>query len=110
MTPLVTEAEFNSEVTLSCEIYGYFAPELPEIVWIRSEDVIGPDNQNSYYSISTREGNRFIQNGGSEFRASVISTLSFTFRDNSTYGIYFCQIGDKEKIFQVVERGQEIGI
>ena len=42
------------------------------------------------YSISTRDGSKEIQNGGSSPRASYVSSLIINVADNSVGGIYLC--------------------
>ena len=97
-------ARLNEEVALSCEMYGYFDVNLPEITWHYGDDT-GPVDLNStlydIINISTSDGDRFIQNGGSTPRPSVISTLRIVIRDSSAFGVYSCQIESASSFFQL---------
>ena len=68
--------------------YGYFPPELPEIVWrliAAGEDSIDLSDQ-----ATLLEGSRFIQNGGESPIPSVISELTISNISNSDEGAYTC--------------------
>ena len=86
-TPVVTTT--NSSVTLSCEIFGYLLRDSqPHITWRIDGVMILPSHPS--YSISTSDGSRQIQNGGSTPRPSLVSSLTIDVTDKSVAGIYVC--------------------
>ena len=90
MLQLVTSTELAvvlDNVTLECELYGYF-DTVPPITWNFGDLSIPLDNPT--YTITTRDGDKFIQDGGETIRPSVISTLSFLAEDESLSGRYVC--------------------
>ena len=83
----------NSSVTLSCEIFGYLPRgSQPQITW--RTRMGGPGIQvssdNPLYTISTSDGSRQIQNGGSTPRPSLVSSLTIDVIDESVAGEYVC--------------------
>ena len=87
-----TAAPLLSNITLACEMHGYFPPPpspLPEIMWLRGSDPV--DLSSGSYSVSTREGSALIQNGGETTLPSVISELEIFVQDESVYGTYLCR-------------------
>ena len=93
-------AFLSENVTLACEIFGYFPRTLPTITWqFRSEDI---DFASGLYSMSTRPGSAYIQNGGESAIPSVINELTISLQSSSMFGIYTCQ-GPRFKIFEVRE-------
>ena len=90
-------AELLDNVTMACEIYGYFPPELPEIVWrfvAAGEDSIDLSDQ-----ATSLEGSRFIQNGGESPIPSVISELTISNISNSDGGAYTCHSFQEVEVF-----------
>ena len=90
-------AELLDYVTMACEIYGYFPPELPEIVWrfvAAGEDSIDLSDQ-----ATLLEGSRFIQNGGESPIPSVISELTISNISNSDEGTYTCHSFQEVEVF-----------
>ena len=89
----VVVATTNSTVTLSCEIFGYLPRDSqPQITW--RTRIGGPGTQvssdNPLYTISTSDGSRQIQNGGSTPRPSLVSSLTIDVIDESVAGEYVC--------------------
>lgn len=76
-------------MTLACEIYGYFPPDLPEIEWLLNN---GDLVDSTSYEVTTKEGSRYIQNGGNDVIPSVISELEVQLSDRSVLGQYSCRI------------------
>ena len=84
-------------VTLSCEIYGYLSSS-QDITWT----LVNPDtvlSSDSTYTITTRDGNRLIQNGGLLPSPSFISDLTFTHNTSQPIQIYTCAFLTTQKIF-----------
>ena len=79
-------ARVGEEVILSCEVYGYFS-EVPVIIWRTSDqELINTDHPYfPFVNISTSEGDRFIQNGGSDFVPSKISTMRILINDSDFF-------------------------
>ena len=93
-------ATMPENVTLACEIFGYFPPTLPSIIWqFRGVDI---DLTSDLYSVSTHPGSTYIQNGGEITIPSVISKLTIFLQNSSTFGVYICQ-GPRAKLFEVRE-------
>ena len=91
ISPVVTAT--NSSVTLSCEIFGYLPRgSQPQITW--RTQMGGPGmpipSDNPPYRISTSDGSRQIQNGGSSPRPSLVSSLTIDVMDESVAGEYVC--------------------
>ena len=96
VTDASVTAELLDNVTMACEIYGYFPPELPEIVWrfvAAGEDSIDLSDQ-----ATLLEGSRFIQNGESPI-PSVISELTIFNISNSDEGTYTCHSFQEVEVF-----------
>ena len=86
----VTVTSDDPSTTLSCELYGYLPEELPTIVWNFHNDNLTDD---SVFTITTEDGSRMIQNGGTTTRPSVRSFLTIN-RPNTTHeGNYSCFAG-----------------
>ena len=83
------EVSLLENVTLACEMYGYFTPNLPEIIWLFEGQELVMDTS---YSVTTKEGDRTIQNGGNDVISSVISELIVHVDDSVLLGQYSCQI------------------
>ena len=85
-------------VTMACEISGYFPPGQPQITWTF-------DNTDITDNIVTRDGSGFIQNGEEDVIASIVSELSIFIEDSSYFGPYVCQASSgstpKFKFFMV---------
>ena len=104
-TPVVTT--INSSVTLSCEIYGYLPRgSQPQITWRMGAMAISPSNPWPPYSISTSDGSRQIQNGGSTPRPSLVSSLTIDVMDESVAGVYLCS---GPFSFQTIQLGVQEG-
>ena len=87
----------GESVTLSCEIYGYLSSS-SDITWT----LVNPDtvlSSDSTYTITTRDGNRLIQNGGLFPISSFISDLTFTHNTSQLIQIYTCAFLTTQKIF-----------
>ena len=87
----------GESVTLSCEIDGYLSSS-PDITWT----LVNPDtvlSNDSTYTITTRDGNRLIQNGGLFPIPSFISDLTFTHNTSQPIQIYTCAFLTTQKIF-----------
>ena len=101
----VTDASVTSElldnVTMACEIYGYFPPELPEIVW-RFVAASGGDFTDLSNQATLLEGSRFIQNGGESPIPSVISELTISNISNSDGGTYTCHSFQEVEVFTLI--------
>ena len=91
-------AELLDNVTVACEIYGYFPPELPEIVW-RFVATGGGDFIDLSDQATLLEGSRFIQNGGESPIPSVISELTISSISNSDGGTYTCHSFQEVEVF-----------
>ena len=97
-------ARVGEEAILSCEVYGYFS-EVPDIIWKTSDqEPINTDHPYfPFVNISTSEGDRFIQNGGSDFVPSRISTMRILINDSDFFQVFLCDIGLEELLFQIAE-------
>ena len=89
----VTKGE---SVTLSCEIYGYLSSS-PDITWTLNPDIVLSND--STYTITTRDGNRLIQNGELFPSPSFISDLTFTHNTSQLIQIYTCAFLTTRKMF-----------
>ena len=92
----------DSSATLNCELYGYLPEEPPTIVWNFGSDQLTDD---SVFTITTQDGSRMIQNGGTTSQPSVRSLLTIN-RPNTTHqGNYSCFAGGRVSTvyLQVVE-------
>ena len=85
----------NSSVTLSCEIFGYLPRgSQPQITWRTwmggpGTSSMPVSSDNPLYTISTSDGSRQIQNGGSTPRPSLVSSLTIDVLDESVAGEYY---------------------
>ena len=99
----VTVTSDDPSATLRCELYGYLNNNsLPPIVWTFGSDNLTGD---SVFTITTEDGSRRIQNGGSTPRPSVRSVLTIN-RPNTTHeGTYICSSSGRVSTvdLQVVE-------
>ena len=104
MTPERVLARVGEEAILSCEVYGYFS-EVPNITWRTSnQEPINTDHPYfPFVNISTSEGDRFIQDGGSDFVPSRISTMRLSINDSDFFRVFLCDIGPEEEFFQINE-------
>ena len=104
MTPERVLARVGEEAILSCEVYGYFS-EVPVITWRTSnQEPINTDHPYfPFVNINTNEGDRFIQNGGSDFVPSRISTMRIFINDSDFFRVFLCDIGPEEEFFQIAE-------
>ena len=94
----------GEEVILSCEVYGYFS-EVPDIIW-RTSDQEPINTDHPYFpfvNISTSEGDRLIQDGGSGSVPSKISTMRILINDSNFFQMFLCDIGLEEVFFQIAE-------
>ena len=103
-SPITTVTTNHPSTTLSCELYGYLPEQLPTIVWNFGGDQLTDD---SVFTITTEDGNRMIQNGGTTPRPSVRSVLTIN-RPNTTHeGTYICSAdGDSRSIILWVVEGR----
>ena len=96
LTNTVVVTTTNSSVTLSCEIFGYLPRgSQPQITWRTrmggpGTSSIPISSSNPLYTISTSDGSRQIQNGGSTPRPSLVSSLTIDVLDESVAGEYVC--------------------
>ena len=97
-----TTVTTDSSATLRCELYGYLPEQLPTIVWNFGGDQLTDD---SVFTITTEDGSRRIQNGGSTPRPSVRSVLTINRPMTTHEGTYICSAdGDSRNItLQVIE-------
>ena len=99
----------QGNVKLACEIRGYFPPDvLPQITWqVGNENV--EDLNSTLYRVSTGPGSGFIQNGGDNVIASVVSELAIIAEDSSVFETTFlCQSSvGSPKVFTLLERELE---
>ena len=72
-------------VTLSCKLYGYGATQ--EIIWMFDNEQIEND---SNFTITVAEGNRFLQTGGETPGPSMVSFLTINNPTTSHSGQYIC--------------------
>ena len=72
-------------VTLSCELYGYGGAQ--EIIWMFDNEQIEND---SNFTITVAEGNRFLQTGGDTPGPSMVSFLTINNPTTSHSGQYIC--------------------
>ena len=77
----------DSSATLSCELYGYLPEQLPPIVWTFGGDQLTDD---SVFTITTEDGSRMIQNGGTTPWPSVRSLLTINHPNTTHEGTYIC--------------------
>ena len=99
----VTVTSDDPSATLSCELYGYLnINSLPTIVWTFGNDQLTDD---SVFTITTEDGNRMIQNGGTTPRSSVRSLLTINSPNTSHEGTYICSSSGRVSTvyLQVVE-------
>ena len=83
-------AQTNSSVTVSCEIYGYLPDgSEPQIFW-RKLDGAAIYSDTPLYTISSSNGSKQIQNGGSTPSPSFISSLTIDVVDETLAGTYLC--------------------
>ena len=81
----------NSSVTLSCEIYGYLpSGSQRQINWQRRNGGSISSSNPPYYTLSTRNGSRQIQNGGISPIPSLVSSLTIYVMDTSVADMYIC--------------------
>ena len=87
----------GESVTLSCEIYGYLSSS-PDMTWTlaNTNTVLSND---STYTITTRDGNRLIQNGGLFPSPSFISDLTFSYNTSQPIQIYTCTFLSIPRVF-----------
>ena len=97
-----TTVTTDSSATLSCELYGYLTNSLPTIVWNFGSDQLTDD---SVFTITTEDGSRMIQNGGTTPRPSVRSLLTINRPMTTHEGTYICSAGGDSKniTLQVIE-------
>ena len=88
----VTVTSDDPSATLSCELYGYLPEELPTIVWTFRNDSLTDD---SVFTITTQDGSRMIQNGGTTPRRSVRSLLTINSPNMKHEGNYSCCAGGR---------------
>ncbi len=81
-------AALLEEVTLACEIFGYFGADIPSVIWRHNN--IDLENDDPLFNITTSDGTRLIQNGGDSPIPSVVSILSIFLNDSSEFGQYLC--------------------
>lgn len=86
MDSATVQVSLLDNVTLACEIYGFFPSDLPEITWLFDNQEVDSGD------VTVREGSRSIQNGGNDVIPSVISELMVYVDDSSSLGQYSCQI------------------
>ena len=99
-----TTVTTDSSATLSCELYGYLPEQLPTIVWTFGGDQLTDD---SVFTITTQDGNRMIQNGGTTPRSSVRSVLTINRPMTTHEGTYICSAdGDSRSIILWVVEGR----
>ena len=101
-SPNTTVTTNHPSAALSCELYGYLNRSLPTIVWTFGGDQL---TNNSVFTITTQDGNRMIQNGGTTPRPSVRSNLTINRPMTTHEGTYICSAGgDSRNItLQVIE-------
>ena len=91
-----TTVTSDSSATLSCELYGYLPEQLPTIVWTFGGDQLTDD---FVFTITTQDGSRMIQNGGTTPRPSVRSLLTINRPMTTHEGTYICSAdGDSRSI------------
>ena len=95
--PMIRNVIKGESVTLSCEIYGYLSSS-PDIAWTlaNTDTVLSND---SSYTITTRDGNRLIQNGGLFPSPSLISDLTFSYNTSQPIQIYICTFLSTPEVF-----------
>ena len=99
----VTVTSDDPFATLRCELYGYLNNNsLPPIVWTFGGDQLRDD---SVFIITTEDGSRRIQNGGSTPRPSVRSVLTINSPNTTHEGTYNCSSSGRVSTvdLQVVE-------
>ena len=83
-------APTNSSVTLSCELYGYLSNGAePQISWRKLPNIEIASND-QLYTISSTNGSKQIQNGGSTPGPSLVSSLTIDIVDETVAGTYLC--------------------
>ena len=95
--PMIRNVIRGESVTLSCEIYGYLSSS-PDIAWTlaNTDTVLSND---SSYTITTRDGNRLIQNGGLFPNPSFISDLTFSYNTSQPIQTYICTFLSTPRVF-----------
>ena len=103
-SPNTTVTTNDPSATLSCELYGYLTNSLPTIVWnFRSAQL----TDDSVFTITTEDGGRMIQNGGTTPRPSVRSLLTINRPMTTHEGTYICSAdGDSRSIILWVVEGR----
>ena len=86
----IVTTQTNSSVNLSCEIYGYLADGAePHISWQKLQSM-ALISTNPLYMISSTNGSKQIQNGGSTPGPSFVSSLTIDVVDETVAGTYLC--------------------
>ncbi len=81
-------AALLEEVSLACEVFGYFGADIPSVIWRHNN--IDLKNDDPFFNITTSDGTRLIQNGGDSPIPSVVSILGIFLNDSSEFGQYLC--------------------
>ncbi len=84
----LVSAALLEEVSLACEVFGYFGADIPSVIWRHNN--IDLENDDPLFNITTSDGTRLIQNGGNSPIPSVVSILSIFLNDSSELGQYLC--------------------
>ena len=106
ISPIMRSVTKGESITLSCEVYGYTSSS-PYITWslVGTDTILGND---CIFTITTRNGNRLIQNGGLFPSPSFISDLTFSYNTFQSIQNYTCAFMTMQKIFTLIPTDAEI--